>query len=428
MGLAQVAQTRPYPEELARLPLPTPATAKPANEVATTAERDGTYLSGADNLSEAFEAAVYRRQSVQTALSFSSKSTTLSLTDNEGNTATATSEQFEFSFFKEVRSEELVRFRQRTGEVAEGLQGAQRQSYLEASASISAKFEFSLSISGEALGNFAGASEELIGKDKLFQLLLDFSEKLLAKADELFNDFFSALGNGSTASFEELFQKFQQQFAGGGLLDGLRGLLGEGTAPGSGGAATGSGAVQLQFNFSAKFEVQAEVTVQQSDPIILDLDSDGFELTSYTNGARFDILGNGGIQNTAFVTGGDAFLALDRNGNGTIDSGAELFGDQRGAANGYEELKKLDSNRNGVINDKDAAYGSLLLFRDNGNGITEAGELITLRDAGIAEIDLKYANVNEATSGGNRMAQLASYRRTDGTTGRAGDVILNYTV
>ena len=81
-----------------------------------------------------------------------------------------------------------------------------------------------------------------------------------------------------------------------------------------------------------------------------------------------------------------------------------------------------------MIDAKDAAYDTLLLFKDDGDGKTEDGELVTLREAGIAEISIQYANVNEAAAGGNRMAQLASYRRTNGNIGRAGDAILNYTV
>ncbi|MFM1921661.1 MAG: hypothetical protein RLZZ303_3295 [Candidatus Hydrogenedentota bacterium] len=429
MGLAQLAPDRSLFTELtALLGLRTAATPPGEDAVAPAPRQDTAYLNGADNLSEAFEAAVYRRQSVQTALFFSTTSAAFSFVDDAGNTVAGQSEQLEFSFFREVRSEELARFRQRASNVESQLEGPSRQAYAQASARVAARFELSISISGEALGNFAGASEQLIDKDALFKLLLDFTDELLDKADTFFNDFFSSLGDGQTMSFDELFAQLQQQFAGGGLLESLRGLLGEGAVPAAGGAASGAGAVQLQFRFYASFEAQAEVAVMESDPVMLDLDDDGFELTSYKNGARFDILGNGGQQNTAFVTGGDAFLALDRNGNSRIDSGRELFGDQYGSANGYEELRKLDANGDGLINAHDPAFEALLLFKDNGNGLTEPGELITLRDSGIAEISLRYRNVDEATSGGNRMAQLATYRRADGSTGRAGDAILNYTV
>jgi hypothetical protein len=167
--------------------------------------------------------------------------------------------------------------------------------------------------------------------------------------------------------------------------------------------------------------------VQESDPITLDLNGNGIDLSSYRAGARFDITGKGKIATTAFVKGGDAFLAVDRNGNGIVDSGKELFGDQNGAKNGYEELAKLDSNRDGLINKLDKDFAKLLLFKDNGNGKTEPGELVSLAEAGIAELSLNYQNVNMTGGGGNRIAQIASYRRNDGAVGRTADAVLFFT-
>jgi len=160
----------------------------------------------------------------------------------------------------------------------------------------------------------------------------------------------------------------------------------------------------------------------------LDLDGDGFEFTDVAGGASFDLLATGRAQRTAFVTGGDAFLAIDRNANGRIDDGAELFGDQRGVANGFEELRKLDSNRDGVIDAADERFDDLRLFRDNGDGRTDPGELARLADYGVSAIDLNYVNREEAASGGNRLAQIASFRFADGRIGRAADALLNLIV
>jgi hypothetical protein len=105
-----------------------------------------------------------------------------------------------------------------------------------------------------------------------------------------------------------------------------------------------------------------------------------------------------------------------------------LFGDQNGAANGFEELRKLDSNGDGVINRTDRDYAQLLLWRDNGDGKSDPGELISLAEAGIEEISLQYRDVNLAAAGGNRLAQLATFRWSDGRLGNTADAILNYTV
>lgn len=176
---------------------------------------------------------------------------------------------------------------------------------------------------------------------------------------------------------------------------------------------------------SASFEVSFESTTvefssgQASDPIVLDLDGDGIELTSALEGILFDLDADGAAEQTATVTGGDALLALDRNGNGAIESGSELFGDQNGAANGFLELAKFDSNGDGVIDPKDTVFDLLRVFTGTG------APLSSLLDAGIQSIDLLFRDVSERASGGNRIAQIGAFSRTDGTRGLAADALLN---
>jgi hypothetical protein len=107
--------------------------------------------------------------------------------------------------------------------------------------------------------------------------------------------------------------------------------------------------MELKFEMTMEIRTAVESLDKQQDPIVFDLDGDGIELTDTANGVRFDITGTGKAVQTAWVRGGDALLAWDRNGNGKIDSGLELFGDQRGATNGFEELRKLDTNSDGFI-------------------------------------------------------------------------------
>jgi hypothetical protein len=352
----------------------------------------------------------------------------------DGETAAAAAEftQLTFDFDAEIRAESLTLFKQRTDAVAEGLEGEQQETFAAASQRVAARFEMSMSVSGQVLNGFAGAAEGLQGEDTSagFGQLLTLAEDALAQVDEALNQvfellggFFSGIGEGD---FEASFNEFINQLLGSGLFGG-----GSSTGTGEEGGSLVEGAsYQIQLEFS--FEFSAEITVEEgevrsSDPITFDLDGDGIELTGYGNGARFDINADGRTDTTAFVTGGDAFLALDRNGNGKIDNGAELFGDQRGAANGYEELAKLDSNGDGVIDKQDEAYEDLVLWKDNGNGKTEEGELVSLAEAGIESISLRYDNVNEKAAGGNRIAQAASFKRTDGSTGRTVDSILNFT-
>lgn len=114
---------------------------------------------------------------------------------------------------------------------------------------------------------------------------------------------------------------------------------------------------------------------QQSSPLVLDLDGNGVQTTALAQGAYFDHNGNGLAENTGWVGAGDALLVRDLNGNGRIDSGAELFGNETtlagggDAANGFAALAALDSNADGKVSAQDAAWAGLQLWKDlNGNG------------------------------------------------------------
>ena len=87
-----------------------------------------------------------------------------------------------------------------------------------------------------------------------------------------------------------------------------------------------------------------ELGIKKVDPLVLDLDGNGIQLTEAGKGAIFDVTADGKLDNTAWVKGNTALLTYDRNGNGVVDNGSELFGDQNGAADGFEELGKYDTN------------------------------------------------------------------------------------
>ncbi len=384
-------------------------------------------LEAADELN----ALVYHAEMRQVALAAEFQKVAWQSSGDEAAEAGVSGEfqQLTFDFFAESRVEEVVFFQERVDAAAAGLEGEQQETFVEASRRVSARFSMSMEVSGVVLNGFAGAAEGLQGDEgQDMDVFLGFVDDMLEKADDILNRIFELLDGFFEAGgdIQDRFTAFLND-----LMElelpALSASSDAATTQGSSQAQSFQLQVQLEFSFSFSAEIRVEQTaVQQSDPIVLDLDGDGIELTSYTRGARFDIQGTGQAVTTAFVNGGDAFLALDRNGNGLIDSGGELFGDQHGAANGYEELRKLDANQDGVINDLDPDFGRLLLFRDDGDGQTEDGELLTLAEAGIAELGLRYSQVDVRAAGGNRMAQLASFRRTDGTLGRAGDAILNF--
>ncbi|WP_049791087.1 calcium-binding protein [Paracidovorax avenae] len=123
---------------------------------------------------------------------------------------------------------------------------------------------------------------------------------------------------------------------------------------------------------------------------------------------------------------------LDRNGNGLIDSGRELFGDQtlrEGAqagqgmfyANGYEALAGQDGNGDGVIDAADTAYGQLRIWKDvNQDGISQVGELHTLSDLGIARLNVKGQRSSIDLGNGNTQPWSGSFTRMDGSQGMSG--------
>ena len=383
------------------------------------------------SVEDAFTLSVYRSRTSQVSLSARmSEAAARAGGEAETGGAEAAAQQLTFDFFAETRMEELVQFQQRTERVAEGLEGSRRASFAEVSKRVAARFEFSATISGSALNGFANAAEAGQGVEAIVEQLNALANELLGAADALFNGFLGTFDTPGLEGMQDQLNAMMEAMLSQ-LRDGAETLSLPAGAPADGAqqhATAASMQIQMEFKFEFSGSVSVKVAeVQQSDPVMFDLDGDGLELTSHENGARFDILGNGQPVNTAFVTGGDAFLALDRNGDGVINSGAELFGDQRGAVNGFEELRKLDGNSDGVIDRNDAAYDELRLFRDNGNGVTEDGELLGLAEGGIESISLRYRNVNELAAGGNHIGQVASYTRADGTRGRAADAILNFT-
>lgn len=155
-------------------------------------------------------------------------------------------------------------------------------------------------------------------------------------------------------------------------------------------------------------------------PIIIDVKGEGFHLTSVDNGVNFTFFPNQPAvriswTDSAFSNG---FLALDRNGNGIIDDGTELFGNltpqpPSSTPNGYAALAVFDEpanggNGNGVIDPGDSVYGRLRVWIDaNHNGFSEPSELHTLHELGISRIGLKYRLSSYVDQYGNRFRYLA---------------------
>jgi Ca2+-binding RTX toxin-like protein len=167
------------------------------------------------------------------------------------------------------------------------------------------------------------------------------------------------------------------------------------------------------------------------DPLILDLDNDGLE-TIGIDTARpilFDHTGTGLKTASGWVTPDDAFLVIDRNGNGRIDSGRELFGDATpleaggSATDGFAALAQEDSNHDGQVTAADARWADLRLWRDlNQDGLTQSDELSTLDDHGITALNVAQTSHSTLLDNGNQIADLGGFLRSDGRIGTLGEV------
>jgi len=159
------------------------------------------------------------------------------------------------------------------------------------------------------------------------------------------------------------------------------------------------------------------------------LDGDGVETVGLSSKIHFDHGGDTFREMTGFAASDDGFLVLDRNGDGKINDGSELFGnetllaDGSKASNGFQALAELDSNGDGVIDASDVLFADLRVWRDlNQNGETDDGELFTLSDVGVQSLNLAYTNQTVVDQFGNEHRQLGSYTNSAGQTRDMTDV------
>lgn len=178
-------------------------------------------------------------------------------------------------------------------------------------------------------------------------------------------------------------------------------------------------------------------------PIVIDTGTGGFAFSSVDRGVLFDLNSDGRKELMAWTAQGsdDGFLVLDRNGNGVIDNGSELFGSSTEQAdvpgverNGFLALGESDraengGNGDGFLTAQDRIFSSLRVWIDeNRDGLSEDHELLSLKQLGIVKISLDYWESRRRDEHGNEFRLLSHVGFQDRARRLASDVYLRFVV
>jgi len=157
------------------------------------------------------------------------------------------------------------------------------------------------------------------------------------------------------------------------------------------------------------------------DPLVINYGGNKVRLTEVKH--SFDLDLDGKKDEINFVGQGSGFLALDKNQDGTINDGNELFGPKSG--NGFSELAKYDDDKNGWIDENDAVFNKLKIWTKDENGTMN---LYSLKEKGVGALYLEKASTQfDMESNGEKAGKLKEssvFLREDGSAGTLQEIDL----
>ncbi|MCX7095354.1 MAG: hypothetical protein NTY50_18160 [Methylobacter sp.] len=177
----------------------------------------------------------------------------------------------------------------------------------------------------------------------------------------------------------------------------------------------------VKLNMSREFHMETSSSLaigdpeKKVDPLVINFDGNAAELSQTR--FEFDIDANGTADQIANLKSGSGFLALDKNNDGVVNDGSELFGPNSG--NGFAELAKYDSDSNGFIDEADPVYDSLRIWQRHEDG---SQQLMALGDKNVGAIYLGHATTpfQLRTADNQSLGEVTDsgvYLSNDGKTG-----------
>lgn len=165
-------------------------------------------------------------------------------------------------------------------------------------------------------------------------------------------------------------------------------------------------------------------------PLVIDLNGNGVQTLADSFGVSFDFDGKGTPSQTGWVHPDDGLLVWDKDKDGLINHGEELFGDNSllnnhtKAKEGFSALAEFDSNGDGIIDNTDSLWSELKVWQDkNSDGLSQSHELIALDTLGIKSIELNAKETHFFDDNGNFHKLMAKVNWNNGTQTDITDVL-----